>query len=145
MPSSPPTALGGSAFLTLIIQNKNPMECSPWAFTIFFFFFPQLPTLLSMPSSPPTALGGSFSFSFSSIKNKRPMERSPWALKPFTNPNQDVFLIPCLCFCLFRVFPCKSVAMLLLVLPSMANLLFPHLQMNDSRFSCRFRKCIQYP
>ena len=32
-------------------------------------------------------------------------------------------LFPCLCFCLFRVFPCSSVAMLLLGLLSVAMLL----------------------
>ena len=45
-------------------------------------------------------------------------------------PNY-VFFIPCLCFCLFRVIPCSSVAnasayssfrvLLLLILPSVAN------------------------
>ena len=41
------------------------------------------------------------------------MEHSPWALKPFTNPNQDVSS--------FRVFPCSSVAMLMLSCPTVAN------------------------
>ena len=50
MPLSPVTVLGGAAF-TLHHSKKRPMERSPWAFT--FFFFPQLPTLLSMPLSPP--------------------------------------------------------------------------------------------
>ncbi len=33
MPLSPPTALGGST-LSLIMQNKRPMERSPWAFIL---------------------------------------------------------------------------------------------------------------
>jgi hypothetical protein len=47
----------------------------------------------------------------------------------------------CLVFCLFF----RPWQMLLLVLISVASLLLLPLQMNDSRFSCRFCKCIQYP
>jgi len=54
----------------------------------YFLFLP--PTLFPMPSSTPTALGGSAFYNYI-IQKKRPMEHSPWALKPFTNPNQDVF------------------------------------------------------
>ena len=35
-----------------------------FCFLFYCFFFPQLPTLLSIPSSPSTALGGSLSFFF---------------------------------------------------------------------------------
>ena len=50
------------------------------------------------------------------------------------------------CFCLvFCLFFRPWLILILLVLPSLANHLHLHLQMNDSGFSCRFRKCIQYP
>ena len=39
-------------------------------------------------------------------------------LKTIINPNQDVFFLPCLCFCLFRVLPWQICHLLLLLLPS---------------------------
>jgi len=43
-----------------IVASKSKLSLFLLLFT--FFFFPQLPTLVSMPLSPPTALGGSAFF-----------------------------------------------------------------------------------
>lgn len=120
----------GLPFTLASIKNKRPMERSPWAFAfpfLLFFLFPQLPTLFSMPLSPPTALGGSLSFTYrlfgSACLNTEELRwGGPTATPPFEpldlapkgrvllQPLIYVFFIRCLCFCLFRVIPCSSVA-----------------------------------
>gem|GEM_PF-5844131 len=85
MPSSPPTALGGSA-LSLSFKNKRPMERSPWAFTFLFYFLCYFTFFsFSSPNSQPSyqclqahpLCWVGLLFYFSSCKKKRPMERSP--------------------------------------------------------------------
>jgi hypothetical protein len=54
MPSSPPTALGGSDYLTFIIQKEEShgTQSHGLLLSFTFFFFPQLPTLFPPGKGP---------------------------------------------------------------------------------------------
>jgi hypothetical protein len=89
LPSSPPTALGGSTFLTRIIQkqkthgtqsmgfktniNLNQMQCFD---SVFFRVFASADFRVFPCHSVAKCL---FFFFFSMANSNSPMERSPWA------------------------------------------------------------------
>ena len=103
--------------------------CSPHAFLFSLFsfpfsitfFFPQLPTLLSMPLSPPNALG-EVCFLTRIMQKQANHGTQSMGFEDIHQPKSRCVFHPWLCFCLFFL-PCSSVALLLLLfgLPSVAQ------------------------
>ena len=73
----------------MIAINSAPTSSNPTA-VAWLLFPPPTPNPLINDLQPHPLRWVGLPY-LSSFKNKRPMERSPWALKPFTNPNQEVF------------------------------------------------------
>ena len=124
--------------MTLIIQKQAPHGTQSMGFYFYFYFlfFPQLPTLFPPgkgpfaslarvpvspppPSSPSLKSGGPFLFflllpsdRYELVLRQRSCDgEAPLQLLHLNLLFKELYVsFPCLCFCLFRVFPCSSVA-----------------------------------
>jgi hypothetical protein len=118
---------------TFLIERRMSIRwCSPHALLFLLLsFFPQLPTLLSMPLSPPTALG-EVCFLTRIMQKQATHGTQSMGFEAIQQRKSRCIFFPCFsvfvrgyasAYSSFRVFPCSSVANLLLLfgLPSVAQ------------------------